>query len=116
MNKLNKENVFLIALFFFALILRLGYSFLMQNEYFFYTNAGEDVVYYKNWAKAIVLNNSFSTSAFSGMPLFPYYLAVLFKLCLGNWAIISFLNLVLGSFNCVLVYLLPVSHLVNSVR
>jgi len=100
------ERNFIIALFALAIALRFGYALYMQHNYFFYSNPGEDVLYYKNWAKAIALREGNTHEAFSGMPLFPYYLAVLFRLTLGHWAVVAFFNLILGAFNCVLVYYL----------
>lgn len=106
MNDRSQERNFIIFLFIFALALRVGYWLYLQHNYFFYANPGEDVMYYKNWAKAIVFGEGNSAESFSGMPLFPYYLAVLFRLTLGHWAAVNFFNLVLGSLNCVLVYVL----------
>lgn len=107
MNNQNTERKFIIFLFLLALALRVGYWLYLQNHYFFFANPGEDVLYYKNWAKAIVFGDPTNNDGtFSGMPLFPYYLAVLYRLTLGNWEAVNFFNLVLGAANCVLVYAL----------
>lgn len=115
----KNEKRFLCFLFFLAFALRLGYLFFLKHHYLFFGHPGDDVSYYKQWAEAIVFGET-SKTAFSGMPLFPYYLAVLFKLTGGHWAVVNFFNLLLGSLNCVLVYLLtkrifsyPTAHIAS---
>ncbi len=103
MNK--NEKKFLWFIFFLALTLRISYLLFIKNTYFFYGHPSDDVSYYKNWAAMIVFGESPTQAAFSGMPLFPYYLSCLFRICGGHWLAVNVLNLILGSLNCVLIYL-----------
>lgn len=89
-----------------ALILRLIYWFLMRRYNFFYDYPGSDVVYYQDWAREIAQGEWIGTKTFFGLPLYPYFLAVLERLSLGNAALIRLAHLVLGSLNCVLTFLL----------
>lgn len=106
MNKISAEKNWPYLIFFFALALRLVYLIFLKNTYLFYGHPSDDVAYYQNWAQMITQGKALGDGAFSGMPLFAYYLAMLFKLCLGNWLAVNIVNLVLGSINCVLLYAL----------
>ena len=106
MSKILGEKFFLWFLFLFALTLRLSYFIFLKDSYLFYGHPSDDVIYYQNWAKIIATTDGLGTSAFSGMPLFPYYLALLFRICLGHWFAVNILNLALGALNCVLLYIL----------
>lgn len=91
-------------LFLGALILRVAYTLFLKNNYFFYASPSDDVLYYQDWAKEISRVDFIGTKTFFGLPLYPYFLAILDRLTLGHWGIIRFLHLLLGSFNCVLAY------------
>ncbi|MCB9771991.1 MAG: tetratricopeptide repeat protein [Candidatus Omnitrophica bacterium] len=104
MNKTHNEKTFLIFVFFLALALRIGYLLFLKNTYLFYGHPSDDVTYYKNWAETIVFDDWRGNAAFSGMPLFPYYLSILLRICLGHWFAVNIFNLILGSLNCILIY------------
>ncbi len=106
MHNTRKERIFLCALFFFALALRIGYLIFLKHNYLFFEHPSDDVAYYQSWAKTIAAGDWLGTNAFSGMPLFPYYLALVFRICLGSWFAANIFNLILGSLNCLLIYFL----------
>lgn len=106
MNKLFSQKNWPYLIFFLALALRLVYLVFLKNTYLFYGHPSDDVMYYRSWAQMITQGNAFGDSAFSGMPLFAYYLAILFKICLGHWFAVNIFNIILGSVNCVLLYVL----------
>lgn len=103
----NKKNILLvIALFSLAFVFRLAYLFLLKKYYFFYDSPASDVLYYQEWAREIASGNWIGHQVFWGMPLYPYFLAVIERLTLGHQEIIRLIHLILGSLNCVLVYYL----------
>jgi len=87
-----------------AVILRILYLVLLKKYYLFYDTPGADVLYYRQWAGNILWDSWIGQEAFSGMPLFPYFLAMLGSLCLGNLLVIQFAHILLGIFNCHLLY------------
>ena len=95
MHNTRKERIFLCALFFFALALRIGYLIFLKHNYLFFEHPSDDVAYYQSWAKTIAAGDWLGTNAFSGMPLFPYYLALVFRICLGSWFAANIFNLIL---------------------
>jgi tetratricopeptide (TPR) repeat protein len=105
-NKTSVEKNWPYFIFFLAFALRLAYLIFLKNTYLFYGHPSDDVAYYQNWAQMITQGKTLGNSAFSGMPLFAYYLAMLLKICLGHWFAVNIMNLVLGSINCVLLYVL----------
>lgn len=104
MIKTHNERNFLWFVFFLALALRIGYLIFLKNTYLLFGHPSDDVTYYKNWAETIVYDDWRGNAAFSGMPLFPYYLSILLRICLGHWFAVNIFNLILGSLNCILIY------------
>ena len=102
----KKEFWLLILLVLFALGLRLGYDGFLKNAYFFYNNPGSDVMYYQNWAHEIASGNWIGDKTFFGLPLYPYCLGLLERLCLGHPGLIRFAHLLIGSLNCVLIFII----------
>jgi len=101
----NKKNILTaILLFSLAFVFRLGYLFFLKKYYFFTDAPSSDVLYYQQWADEIARGNWIGHQVFWGMPLYPYFLAVIERLTLGHQEIIRLVHLILGSFNCVLVY------------
>ncbi len=94
---------FPVKLFLLALGLRLAYWWAVKTYYFFYENPASDVEYYLNWAQDILARNR-PPSVFFGLPLYPYYLAVLKLVCGGQLFLIRLVNVLLGAANCVLLY------------
>lgn len=105
-NKKNSEILLIAGIFVLAFALRLAYLFFLQKNYFFYDYPSDDVAYYQTWADQIRTGGWLGQSVFSGMPLYPYFLAVLKGLTLNHEFLIRLAHLALGSFNCILVYAL----------
>ncbi len=103
-QKFSSECRFSLRLFLTALILRLVFVVYLQGHYFFYDYPGSDVFYYQNWADRILAHDPSTREVFWGLPLFPYFLAVLKTFTFNCSPLIHLFNLTLGSFNCVLVY------------
>jgi len=106
MSKSNKNTITLILIFILALGLRLGYLFFLKNNYFFYDHPSSDVVYYQDWGHKIALGNWIGEETFFGLPLYPYFLGILERLCLGNLFMMRLFHILLGSLNCVMLYYL----------
>ena len=95
-----------VIIFLAAFLLRLFYWIFLKNNYFFYEHSSGDVLYYQQWAKEIAQGNWLGSETFWGLPLYPYFLAVLEHWSLGNLFFIRLAHIFLGSLNCVLVYLI----------
>ena len=108
MNNLTAKRDIVIAslIFSLALILRLTYLFSLRNNYFFYDHPATDVLFYQQWAHEIARGNWLGEKIFSGMPLYPYFLAVIDRLTLGQTFLMRLVHIILGAFNCILVYYL----------
>ncbi len=89
-----------------AFLLRVLFWIFLKNNYFFYGHPADDVLYYQQWAKEISRVNFVGAKTFFGLPLYPYFLAVLDRLTFGQETIIRLIHLALGSLNCVLIYIL----------
>jgi len=87
-----------------AVVLRVLYLALLKKYYLFYDAPGADVLYYRQWAWDIVGDNWIGKETFSGMPLFPYFLAVIGSLCLGNLVAVHLAHILLGTLNCFLLF------------
>ncbi len=104
--KEKKEVLILVLLFVCALGSRLGYLLFLKNNYFFFDHPSSDVVYYQTWAQDIAQGDWLGKDTFWGLPLYPYFLAILKRLTLGNLFMLRFIHLALGSLNCLLIYYL----------
>lgn len=99
--KLSKISI-TFWIFLLALILRLGYLFFLRQNYFFFDHPAADAAYYLEWARRIADGDWLGSKTFYGLPLYPYFLAVLDRLMLGHTMGVRVLQIFLGSFNCVL--------------
>ncbi len=99
----RKRKLWVIGLFALALSLRLLYWLFLKRNYAFYDSPSDDVLYYHQWARSIASGDN-PREVFWGMPLYPYFLAFLYQLTLGNLFLIRFLHVVLGALNCVLTF------------
>jgi len=102
--KEKKEQIIIVFIFLLALGLRLGYLVFLKGHYFFYDHPSSDVLYYQEWGHEIATGNWLGKKVFFGLPLYPYFLAVLERLTLGNLFSMRLLHLLMGSFNCILTY------------
>lgn len=105
-NSSSKIKPYIPALIIFAiaLVLRILYWIFLRKNYFFYDNPATDVLYYQQWAYEISRVSFWGERTFFGLPLYPYFLAVLKGLCLGHIEAIRFFHIFLGALNCVLIY------------
>ncbi len=101
-----KQTWTLWAVFLLALVLRLGYQHFLKTNYLFYDSPSSDVTYYQDWARDIAAGNWIGQKTFFGLPLYPYFLAVLFRLSLGHTEIVRLFHMMIGSLNCVLIFLI----------
>lgn len=85
-----------------ACALRLGYLFELRGTALLETPIG-DGARYDGWARELAAGSWFGTEVFYQAPLYPYFLAVVYKV-LGRdlWAV-RLLQAVVGSLSCVLV-------------
>jgi 4-amino-4-deoxy-L-arabinose transferase-like glycosyltransferase len=88
-----------------ALVLRIAYFFLNKalNPTFYFPVM--DSLYHHEWALDIVAGGTPGTDAFFRGPLYPYFLAVLYKLSGSSIAFAVFVNHVIGALTAGLVYL-----------
>ena len=100
MNKIiidqKREIFFIVFIFILALFLRIAYLSFLSEHYFFFDHPGSDVPYYQQWAHEIIQDNWIGHQIFYGMPLYPYFLAILKCLTLGNPFLIRIAHLILG--------------------
>ena len=93
-----------VGIFVLAFSLRLGYQQFLKGNYLFYNSPSSDVTYYQEWAQDIAKGNWLGDKTFFGLPLYPYFLAVLFRLALGHLEIVRLFHMILGALNCVLLF------------
>jgi len=108
MNLTDKKRHLLTAcgIFGLAFVLRLVFDFYLRNHYPFYDYPSSDVSYYLSWARSIAIGEWERQGSFIGLPLFPHFLSLLYRLCLGNMTALRLAMMALGAANCVLIYLL----------
>ena len=103
--KNKKEFFYLIFLFLFSFALRLIYLLQMQTNPHFNVPT-MDPLYHDVWAQNIASGNWFGSSIFFRAPFYPYFLALVYKLFGHGYFIPRLIQHVVGSFSCILVYLL----------
>jgi 4-amino-4-deoxy-L-arabinose transferase-like glycosyltransferase len=88
-----------------ALLVRLVYFFQLKASPFFYPIAnGLDPELYVGWAREIASGDWIGKEFFIGMPLYAYFLAMIFLVTAKSVAAAILSQLALGAFNCWLVY------------
>ncbi|MBM3244797.1 MAG: hypothetical protein FJZ15_03295, partial [Candidatus Omnitrophica bacterium] len=103
----NKKDIFSVGLVFLAaLILRLIYFAQYSSVSFFPFLSYSDSEAYYSWARDILSGDVIGKAAFMKWPLYAYFLAGLFFIFGINALAVFSLQFVLGSINCVLVYLI----------
>lgn len=107
MSNITKTNKSIYLLIFsLAFTLRLIFLYLLNHNYSFYSLPSADVFYYKSWAEEITFTNFVGFKTFWGLPLYPYVLAVLYRLFLGNELLIHVFFILIGSINCLFIKLI----------
>jgi tetratricopeptide (TPR) repeat protein len=92
------------AIFAIAFLLRLTYLFQIESIPLFVHLAGDGRTY-DEWARRIVAGAWLGEGVFYQAPLYPYFLAVLQSLFGHNLWAIRFIQILLGSLSCVLLFL-----------
>jgi tetratricopeptide (TPR) repeat protein len=101
---LGGERFWFVAIFLFALALRLIHLFQIESIPLFYHLAGDGRTY-DEWAQRIAAGDWLGNEVFYQAPLYPYFLAVLQFVFGHNLWLIRFLQILLGSFSCALIFL-----------
>ncbi|MCZ6766038.1 MAG: tetratricopeptide repeat protein [bacterium] len=96
----------LVIVFCVAFAVRLIFFFLnrAQNPVFFYPIM--DGLYHHQWAREILTVSFWGDEVFFRAPLYPYFLAFLYKLSASSISFAVFVQHVLGSLSAALIYLL----------
>jgi len=88
-----------------AFVLRLFYLIQIESVPLFYHLAGDGRTY-DEWAQRIAAGDWLGQGVFYQAPLYPYFLGVLQLIFGHNLWLIRFVQILLGSFSCVLIYLI----------
>lgn len=104
----NQFRLALGAIFFLALSLRLAYLNQMSQGIYFniLKMNGTDCFIFWQWALEITEKDFLGDGIYHQSPLYPYFLAAMFKVFGGNFYIPRFFQMVLGSLTCVMAGLL----------
>ena len=101
----KKEIWIIIGIFIFAFAIRFIYLQEMRSSPLFDTPT-MDAEYHDQWAQSILKGEDFTGGVFFRAPLYPYFLAAVYKLFGHNYFAIRLIQFIIGSLSCVLVYLL----------
>jgi len=94
-----------LLIFLPALLIRLAYILEIRNNPTFY-NLILDCLSYDQWARTIAAGSLLRGEVFYQDPLYPYFLALLYKVFGHHLLFIRMIQAVVGSATCVLIYLL----------
>jgi tetratricopeptide (TPR) repeat protein len=94
--------VWYIIIFIVALSLRLLYFFQSKSADPLFSNPIMDALYHHEWAVSIVRDNWIGTSSFFRAPLYPYFLAMIYKLFGINMIAPRLVQIFMGSGSCLL--------------
>jgi 4-amino-4-deoxy-L-arabinose transferase-like glycosyltransferase len=93
-----------LGIFSFALLIRIIYLFQIKGDPTFNVPL-LDELYHHYWAREIAFGDWMGREPFFRAPLYPYFLAILYKIFDVNPFSAKFIQIFLGSLNCVLTYL-----------
>jgi tetratricopeptide (TPR) repeat protein len=105
MSDRGKEKLFLLGIFFFALIPRIFYLLEVKSSLHFFSPT-LDALYHDVWAQNIASGNWVGGEVFFRAPFYPYFLAVVFKIFGHDYVIPRLIQHLIGAFSCILVYFL----------
>ena len=98
-----KENKWPLVIFLAAFLLRLIYLLQFRsNPSFDYPMVDE--LWHLNWAKEIMGGNFWGSEAYFRGPLYPYFLAIVYKISGDSIFVARLIQSLLGSFSAILVY------------
>jgi tetratricopeptide (TPR) repeat protein len=100
----ESELFWTVAISAIAFILRLFYLVQIDSIPLFYHLAGDGRTY-DEWAQRIAAGDWLGTGVFYQAPLYPYFLGILQRILGHNLWLIRFLQIILGSLSCALIYL-----------
>lgn len=101
-----KDIYLVIAVFVVALVLRLVYLNELRDAPFFHHPVGDSAIYHDR-AVDIAGGDLIGREAyFHSSPLYPYFMALVYRIIGVNLTVLRVIQFILGSANCVLVYLL----------
>ncbi len=101
----RKELYFILGLFVLAFSIRFVYLNQMRSSPLFDVPL-LDAAYHDEWAQAIVRGVDFEKGVFFRAPLYPYFLALIYKMFGHSLHAARFVQFLIGSLGCVLVYLI----------
>ena len=100
-----REKYIICAIFIFAFIIRILYLNQIKNNPLF-DNLTLDPLYYDTWAKNLLITRWVGSGLFCRNHLYPYFLATIFRIFGHNLFLVRLFQHVLGSFSCVIIYLI----------
>ncbi len=100
-----KEWVRLVAVFFVAFVLRFIHVLLSKANSPFFDGPVTDSDFYDKTALAIANGDWLGSEVFYVNPLYPYFLALLYKIFGHSYMAAKLVQIVIGSSSCVLIYL-----------
>jgi len=101
----KKDFIIPVLLLLFAFSIRFTYlNQVKTGPLFTPTEATIDEHLYDSWAKEIAFKDPIGKEAFWGLPLYPYFLGLIYFLFGPNVYIARFIQFLIGSINCVLLY------------
>jgi len=109
-----KKNKWPLAIFLAAILIRLIYLLQIKSNPAF-DNPMVDELWHLNWARDILNGNLIGDKAYFRGPLYPYFLAIIYGVTGESIFFTRLLQLVMGSFSAVLVYLIGKKLLGNTI-
>ena len=100
----ESDFFWIAAILVIAFVLRLFYLIQIESIPLFYHLAGDGRTY-DEWAQRIAAGDWLGQGVFYQAPLYPYFLGVLQLIFGHNLWLIRFVQILLGSFSCALIYL-----------
>lgn len=104
-KSVRNEVYFIIGIFVFAFAIRFIYLTQMKSSPFF-DFPTLDSEYNDQWAQMILRGEDFEEGVFFRAPLYPYFLAFVYKVFGHNYLMPRLIQLLIGSLSCLLIYLL----------
>jgi tetratricopeptide (TPR) repeat protein len=104
-RRLSETSYWAAGIFLLALAVRLVYLWQMRSSIFFDAPM-MDAQYHDQWAQAIIAGKDFTGGVFFRAPLYPYFLALVYRVFGHDYLAARLVQFLIGSFSCVLVYFL----------
>jgi 4-amino-4-deoxy-L-arabinose transferase-like glycosyltransferase/Tfp pilus assembly protein PilF len=101
----RKSLIWAIGIFILAFTVRFVYLSQLKNSPLFDTPV-MDPEYHDQWAQAIVEEEDFTGGVFFRAPLYPYFLALVYRIFGHDYLMARMIQFLIGSLSCVLIYFL----------